>query len=144
MHLLVYTDRWGVELNPDITKHAPQSVCQPYLGVSGAQQASNAAAGTSESTSEHRAVPANRSVPTSPMGTPRATPRHAGFSQHPVPPIAETLSAAAAALGPSSSLRQISFHAGPAGAVPFCAHRVLCCCLSIGDTLNDVLECQHI
>ena len=56
-------------------------------------------------------MPANKSVPTSPLGTPRGGPRHASLS-HPVPPIADTVSAAAAALGVNTSSRQGSLHGG--------------------------------
>ncbi|DBB17099.1 TPA: hypothetical protein ACH3X3_014183 [Trebouxia sp. C0006] len=52
-----------------------------------------------ESTSEQRPVPTTKSVPSSPHGTPRGAVRQSSFSHHNVPPIAATVSAAAAALG---------------------------------------------
>ncbi len=55
-------------------------------------------ADAAESTSEQRQVPATKSVPSSPHGTPRGAARQPSFS-HNVPPIAATVSAAAAALG---------------------------------------------
>ncbi|DBA75398.1 TPA: hypothetical protein ACH3X1_010662 [Trebouxia sp. C0004] len=50
-----------------------------------------------ESTSEQKPVPATKSVPSSPHGTPKGAVRQSSFSHHNVPPIAATVSAAAAA-----------------------------------------------
>lgn len=68
-------------------------------------------ADTNHTSSEHHAVSANTSTPTSPFGTPRGAPRHASLSHH-VPPIAATVSAAAAALGLNSSSRPSHYHDG--------------------------------
>ncbi|KAL3143575.1 hypothetical protein ABBQ38_002372 [Trebouxia sp. C0009 RCD-2024] len=68
-------------------------------------------ADTNQTSYDHHAVPANTSVPTSPFGTPRGGPRHASFSHH-VPPIAATVSAAAAALGLNASSRPSHYQDG--------------------------------
>lgn len=69
-----------------------------------------------------------RSGPTSPLGTPRGGPRHASLS-HPVPPIADTVSAAAAVLGANTPFHQGSLHSG-SGACPArngCTSKLLNC-----------------
>lgn len=80
--------------HPADTPTFSQRPTSPFAAQSGEEHKDSG-----ESTSEQRPVPSTKSIPSSPHGTPKGAVRQSSFSHRNVPPIAATVSAAAAALG---------------------------------------------